>query len=131
MIIHAHDGSRIACSLLSSGAEALVASAFVPYFSYSGELAVAGTVEESALALLHDDHAPRTIGRDSVVDQDTLRLAALCVYGEARSARCTAALGLSSLYYWEAQGRGAQVWASLHGCGRETERASPEARAYV
>ena len=46
MIIHAFDGSRIACALLSDGVSAtLSASAFVPYFSYtSGSLAVGGSV---------------------------------------------------------------------------------------
>ena len=47
MIIHAFDGSRIACALLSDGVGAtLAASAFVPYYTYdtSGGLAVAGSV---------------------------------------------------------------------------------------
>ena len=46
MIIHAFDGSRIACALLSDGVGAtLAASAFVPYYTYTGgSLAVAGSV---------------------------------------------------------------------------------------
>ena len=44
MIIHAYDGSRIACAILSTGAGALVADSFVSYFSYTGNLAVGGTV---------------------------------------------------------------------------------------
>ena len=45
MIVHAYDGSRIGCALLSDGVGAtLVASAFVPYFSYSGALGVGGSV---------------------------------------------------------------------------------------
>ena len=45
MIIHAFDGSRIACALLSDGAlSTLVSGAFVPYLSYSGSLSVAGSV---------------------------------------------------------------------------------------
>ena len=45
MIIHAFDGSRIGCALLSDGVDATVAAtAFVPYFSYSGNLVVSGSV---------------------------------------------------------------------------------------
>jgi len=45
MIIHAYDGSRIACALLSDGVGATLSSgAFVPYFSYSGSLALSGSV---------------------------------------------------------------------------------------
>ena len=45
MIVHAFDGSRIGCALLSDGVDAaLAATAFVPYFSYSGNMAVSGTV---------------------------------------------------------------------------------------
>ena len=45
LIVHAYDGSRIACAILGTGASnALVATAFVPYDGYAGDLAVAGTV---------------------------------------------------------------------------------------
>jgi hypothetical protein len=45
MIIHAYDGSRIACALLSDGvSSALSSGAFVPYFSYSGSRLVSGSV---------------------------------------------------------------------------------------
>ena len=45
MIVHAYDGSRIGCALLSDGVDAaMMASDFVPYFSYSGSLAVGGSV---------------------------------------------------------------------------------------
>jgi hypothetical protein len=45
MIVHAFDGSRIGCALLSDGVDAtLAATSFVPYFSYSGNLAVSGSV---------------------------------------------------------------------------------------
>ena len=45
MIVHAYDGSRIGCALLSDGVDAaVVASDFVPYFSYTGDLAVGGSV---------------------------------------------------------------------------------------
>ena len=45
MIVHAYDGSRIGCALLSDGVDAtLAATAFVPYFSYSGNMAVSGSV---------------------------------------------------------------------------------------
>ena len=45
-VVHAYDGSRIGCAILGTGGgdAALVASGFVPYFSYTGDLAVAGTV---------------------------------------------------------------------------------------
>lgn len=44
-IVHAYDGSRIGCTLLGTGAEAtLSASAFIPYYTYSGDLAVSGSV---------------------------------------------------------------------------------------
>ena len=43
LIIHAYDGSRIGCALLSDGASAsLAASAFVPYYSYAGNLTSVG-----------------------------------------------------------------------------------------
>ena len=45
MIVHAFDGSRIGCALLSDGIDAtLEASAFVPYYTYSGSLSVSGRV---------------------------------------------------------------------------------------
>ena len=45
MIVHAYDGSRIGCALLSDGVDAtLAASAFVPYVGYNGALAVGGSV---------------------------------------------------------------------------------------
>ncbi len=52
-------------------------------------LAMAGTLEEAAVSLLHDDHPARTINRDLVTDQDTLRLAALvdAVWGRRGEAR--------------------------------------------
>ena len=41
LVIHGYDGGRIACSLLGDGVDAaLEASAFVPYYTYSGNLAV-------------------------------------------------------------------------------------------
>ena len=36
-IVHAADGSRIACALLGTGDSNLEASGFVPYFDYTGE----------------------------------------------------------------------------------------------
>ena len=52
MIIHAYDGSRIACALLSDGIGAtLTSGAFVPYFSYSGGMSVAGSVSIGRPAL--------------------------------------------------------------------------------
>ena len=46
LIVHAHDGSRIACAVLAAeSAPALLATGgFVPYYTYGGELAVAGHV---------------------------------------------------------------------------------------
>ena len=45
MIIHAHDGSRIGCAILGAATQVrLTASDFAPYYSYSGSLAVSGTV---------------------------------------------------------------------------------------
>ena len=45
MIVHAFDGSRIGCALLSDGVDAtLAATAFVPYYTYSGNMAVSGSV---------------------------------------------------------------------------------------
>ena len=44
-IVHAHDGSRIGCAILGAVEQgSLMAEGFVPYFSYSGDLAVSGTV---------------------------------------------------------------------------------------
>ena len=44
-VVHAHDGSRIACAILASTTEVvLTAGSFVPYYTYSGNLAVSGTV---------------------------------------------------------------------------------------
>ena len=50
---------------------------------------LSGTLEEAAVSLLHDDHPARTINRDLVTDQDTLRLAALvdAVWGRRGEAR--------------------------------------------
>ena len=45
MIIHGHDGGRIACAILSDGvSSALHASSFVKYYNYAGPLAVSGSV---------------------------------------------------------------------------------------
>jgi len=45
MIIHAFDGSRIACAILSDGVSStLQAGTFVKYYNYNGALAVSGTV---------------------------------------------------------------------------------------
>ena len=45
-LVHAFDGSRIACVTLSAGGAATtyMAEAFVPYFNYAGPLEVAGSV---------------------------------------------------------------------------------------
>ena len=45
MIVHAYDGSRIGCAILGAAtALTLTASGFVPYYTYSGDLAASGTV---------------------------------------------------------------------------------------
>jgi hypothetical protein len=45
MIVHAFDGSRIGCAILGAATQlTLTAAGFVPYFTYTGGLAVAGTV---------------------------------------------------------------------------------------
>ena len=45
MIVHAFDGSRIGCAILGAATQlTLTAGGFVPYFTYAGDLAVAGTV---------------------------------------------------------------------------------------
>ena len=45
MIVHAYDGSRIGCAILGAATQlTLTAGGFVPYYSYSGSLAVSGTV---------------------------------------------------------------------------------------
>ncbi|KAL1510336.1 hypothetical protein AB1Y20_006652 [Prymnesium parvum] len=44
-VVHGYDGGRIACALLGTGARAtLSASGFMPYYTYSGNLSVGGTV---------------------------------------------------------------------------------------
>ena len=44
-IVHGHDGGRIGCAVLGAQAEVtLTASGFVPYYTYTGALAVSGTV---------------------------------------------------------------------------------------
>ena len=45
MIVHAYDGSRIGCAILGAATPlTLTAGGFVPYFSYTGDMAVSGTV---------------------------------------------------------------------------------------
>ena len=41
-VVHAYDGSRIACAILAGGT--LMADGFVPYYTYTGALDVSGTV---------------------------------------------------------------------------------------
>ena len=44
-IVHGYDGGRIGCAILGTGSQAtLTSSGFVPYYTYSGALAVSGTV---------------------------------------------------------------------------------------
>ena len=45
IIVHAKDGTRIACALLAATTEvSLTATGFVAYYDYAGTLSVAGTV---------------------------------------------------------------------------------------
>ena len=45
MIIHAYDGSRIGCAILGAATQVtLTAGGFVPYYTYTGNMAVSGTV---------------------------------------------------------------------------------------
>ena len=45
MIIHDHGGGRVACAILGAVTQVpLTAAGFVKYYSYAGDLAVAGTV---------------------------------------------------------------------------------------
>ena len=44
-IIHAFDGSRIACAIIMQPPQFLEARGFVPYFSYSGNLQVSGSID--------------------------------------------------------------------------------------
>lgn len=45
VLVHGHDGARIACGILASTTEVtLTATSFVPYYTYAGNLAVRGTI---------------------------------------------------------------------------------------
>lgn len=52
-VVHAYDGSRIACALVVEEYVAPIATGFVPYFNYAGNLSVSGLVTVASEGLLH------------------------------------------------------------------------------